>query len=186
MRHRSYKNSHIQGSLRPAIAAALAFLSRPKADDVVIDPMCGAGTILIERALMGRYKNLIAGDIEESALDATKSNFGAQHRPREFRQWDARKLPLPNESVDKIITNPPWGRQMGTPEYLQSLYAGFVSEADRVLKAGGMMVVLTSETSLLKAILAKYHRFQLAEQIRNVHVLGWPTEIFVIVKKATA
>src|SRR4051794_5728099 len=56
MRHREYKLEHMPASLRPTAAAALAWLTQPDDDDVFLDPMCGAGTILIERANMGRYK----------------------------------------------------------------------------------------------------------------------------------
>src|SRR5215207_911105 len=46
MRHREYKLDHMPASLRPTAAAALAWLTQPAADDVFLDPMCGAGTIL--------------------------------------------------------------------------------------------------------------------------------------------
>src|SRR5882762_6556828 len=50
MRHREYKAAHRPASLRASSAAALAWLSDPHDDDVVLDPFCGAGTMLIERA----------------------------------------------------------------------------------------------------------------------------------------
>src|SRR5215213_318805 len=42
-RHREYKLEHMPASLRPTAAAALAWLTQPAADDVFLDPMCGAG-----------------------------------------------------------------------------------------------------------------------------------------------
>ena len=55
MRFRDYKISHRPGSLRPSVAAALALVSNPAPDDVFLDPLCGTGTVLIERAHLGRY-----------------------------------------------------------------------------------------------------------------------------------
>jgi hypothetical protein len=55
MRHRTYKIANLPASLRPTIARAMVHLSQPAPDDIFLDPMCGAGTLLIERALAGRY-----------------------------------------------------------------------------------------------------------------------------------
>ncbi len=52
MRHREYKREHLPASLRPTVAAAMSLLSRPSEKDIVLDPLCGAGTILVERGLM--------------------------------------------------------------------------------------------------------------------------------------
>src|SRR5271163_4620442 len=60
MRHREYKAAHRPASLRASTAAALAWLSEPRGDDVVLDPFCGAGTILIERAHLGGYAMRVA------------------------------------------------------------------------------------------------------------------------------
>ena len=43
MRQREYKVAHFAGSLRPSVAGAMALLSQPTDDDVVLDPLCGAG-----------------------------------------------------------------------------------------------------------------------------------------------
>src|SRR4051812_32443135 len=48
MRHRAYKAEHVPASLRPTLAAAMVRLANPRAGQVVLDPMCGAGTILAE------------------------------------------------------------------------------------------------------------------------------------------
>src|SRR5262249_51077789 len=51
MRHRSYKVEHRPASLRPSIAAAMVRLAEIKPKHRVLDPMCGAGTILAEHWL---------------------------------------------------------------------------------------------------------------------------------------
>src|SRR5207244_1805177 len=48
MRHRKYKLEHLPASLRPTVAAAMVRLADLKPRMVVLDPMCGAGTILAE------------------------------------------------------------------------------------------------------------------------------------------
>src|SRR5262245_58920255 len=86
MRHRNYKLEHLPASLRPSAAAALVWLTRPAPDDVFLDPMCGAGTILIERAHAGRYELLLGGDVREQALDVARGNVGSRYKPIELRQ----------------------------------------------------------------------------------------------------
>src|SRR5437588_212813 len=48
MRHRTYKLEHRPASLRPTLAAAMVRLAEIKPPSVVLDPMCGAGTLLAE------------------------------------------------------------------------------------------------------------------------------------------
>src|SRR6266567_2897119 len=47
MRHRTYKREHLPASLRPTVAAAMGWLARPAQEDIVLDPLCGAGTVLM-------------------------------------------------------------------------------------------------------------------------------------------
>ena len=114
MRHRDYKVAHMPGSLRPAVAAALGWLSQPADDDVVLDPLCGAGTVLIERAQIGRYKLLMGSDHDSEALAAARTNVGPRYKPLELHPWDAVAIPLPDASVNKVITNLPWGIRHGS------------------------------------------------------------------------
>jgi putative N6-adenine-specific DNA methylase len=51
---RGYRAHSAQASLRETLAAALVKLSFWKEDRLLIDPMCGAGTILIEAAMIAR------------------------------------------------------------------------------------------------------------------------------------
>jgi 23S rRNA G2445 N2-methylase RlmL len=177
MRHRDYKVSHTPASLRPSAAAALGLLSEPRDDDVVLDPFCGAGTVLIERAHLGRYKMLLGGDSDARALAAARENVGPRYKPIELREWDAQALPLEDRSVDKIITNLPWGRKVGSSRENPKLYARALDELLRVLKPRGTIVLLTAETRLMRSLMIE--RKVAPRQILRVNVLGAPAEIYV-------
>ena len=105
MRHREYKVAHRPGSLRASVAAALGWLSQPGADDCVVDPMCGAGTILIERAHLGRYAMLAGFDRDPDAIAAAHENIGPRYRPMGLAQGDALRLPLGNGAATHLVTN---------------------------------------------------------------------------------
>lgn len=149
MRHRTYKLEHRPASLRPSMAAALVRLADVKPRHVVVDPMCGAGTILAEHlAVMGKIRAPLAlalgGDLERGAVRAAASNLSRLGRV-ELLNWDATALPLADASVDRVVSNPPFGKQLETPEAIGPLYQQMVREYDRVLRPGGRTVLLASD-----------------------------------------
>ena len=80
MRHRTYKDEHLPASLRPTVAAAMVRLAGAAPGDIVIDPMCGAGTILAEQLVLARRRRagavqVIGGDIDRSAIQAAAANL---------------------------------------------------------------------------------------------------------------
>jgi tRNA (guanine6-N2)-methyltransferase len=177
MRHREYKAAHRPASLRASSAAALAWLSEPRDDDVVLDPFCGAGTILIERAHLGRYAMLLGSDRDAAALAAARVNVGARYKPIQLENWDAGALPLGDASVNKIVTNLPWGLRYGSHGENRKLYPIWMREFARVLKPGGMMVMLTAEWRLMRE-LERTRKFAPSKIIR-VSVLGKSAAIYV-------
>lgn len=182
MRHRDYQLEHLPASLRPSAAAALVWLTQPADDDVFLDPMCGAGTILIERAHAGRYALLLGGDIGEEAVAATLGNIGPRYKPIEVRRWDARRLPLDAGSVSVAAVNLPFGKQIGTLEANRALYPAFLREAARVLRSGARLVALTGDARTLAEALRRTSG--LAQRAAYpVRLLGQPARIFVVERK---
>ena len=144
-RQRSYKIAHLPASLRPTVAYCMVLLSDPSPEDVFVDPMCGVGTIPIERAFFGPYSKITGGDISIDIIMSAKSNVEASRRAIYLEQWNASDMPLPNRSVDKIVCNLPFGKQTGSRSGNQRLYSDFFREMVRILKPGGTSVLLTSE-----------------------------------------
>jgi SAM-dependent methyltransferase len=177
MRQRDYKVAHFAGSLRPSVAAAMAVLSQPADDDVVLDPMCGGATILIERAHLGRYKMLLGGDSNPAAIAAARDNVGPRYKPIELRNWDAAALPLADGAATRIITNLPWGRKSGAHQDNRRLYPRLLAEFRRVLAPGGLMVLMTAESRLMRETLEQ-HEIALNSMLA-VTILGASAWIYV-------
>ncbi len=171
MRHRRYKVAHLPASLRPTLAAAMVFLSQPRPGDRFCDPMCGAGTILIERAMAERYAGLWGGDWDPAALAAAQANIGPRHRPLTLHRWDATRLPLADASLDRLVTNLPFGKQMGSATENQRLYRHFFQEMARVVRPGGRAVLLTSQHALVSQGLTAHPELHSLRQV-PVRVLG--------------
>jgi 23S rRNA G2445 N2-methylase RlmL len=181
-RHREYQLSHRPASLRPSVAAALAWLSQPRPHDIVMDPLCGTGTILVERAHLAPHKLLLGADISAHAVDATRTNLGSRHKPWQLVQWDAGALPLRDHCVDKLITNLPWGKKLGDREQNRALYPRLFAEFARVVKPDGLLVILTGETRLMARLIdrMKFRRLRSFP----VHILGARAGVYVLHPRA--
>jgi tRNA (guanine6-N2)-methyltransferase len=179
MRHRTYKLEHLPASLRPTLAAAMVRLAGARPGQVVLDPMCGAGTILAEQLQAGRRGGRVevwGGDLDFRALRAAAVNL-RRLGDASLARWDAARLPLPTGSVDRVVSNPPFGKQLGSPEEVGTLYGRAVPEYDRVLKAGGRAVLLVSDFTPLRRA-ARRAGWELEQQLR-VRILGQPAALTV-------
>lgn len=156
MRHRYKRSVELPASLRPSVAAAMVYLTKPDPTDVFLDPMCGSGTLLLERRAAGAYQIVLGGDILSKRADAAYQNLvGRSSKKRHGRftypaitEWDAQTLPLADNSIDKIATNLPFGQQITAN--LPELYPAFFAEVARVLRPDGRAVILSSEYDLVK------------------------------------
>jgi tRNA (guanine6-N2)-methyltransferase len=142
MHQRGYKSVHLEGALKPSTAAALVELAQVSDGQILLDPLCGTGTILIEGALVGARS--CGGDIDPAAVEATRLHCEAAGVSIGTGRWDARRLPLPAGSVDRIVTNLPWGRQVHVDEEPPLFYRRVCAEMERVLAEGGRLVLLTN------------------------------------------
>lgn len=110
------------GKMLPVLAARIiAEYSKP--GDLVVDPMCGVGTTLIEAATVDR--RAIGVDVEARWVALARANLdhalGARNkkgiRRAQVHQGDARQLSdLLGRSagkVDLIVTSPPYGCEAG-------------------------------------------------------------------------
>jgi 23S rRNA G2445 N2-methylase RlmL len=182
MRHRTYKAEHLPASLRPTVAAAMVRLAGAAPGDTVLDPLCGAGTILAEQLALARQRragavNAVGGDIDPAAVRAAGANLRATSPGWRLARWDARLLPLAAASVDRVVTNPPFGVQLGDPEEIGPLYAAVVAEADRVLRPGGRTVFLVATPALLQPPAAAAG-WRLQRRVR-LRVLGQSADLSV-------
>jgi 23S rRNA G2445 N2-methylase RlmL len=190
MRHRTYKREHRPASLRPTLAAAMVFLSKPRAGDRFCDPMCGTGTILAERALAGPFAQLIGGDIDPQQLQASRANLehlsipwgrlsGSPSAGYLLHEWDARTLPVRSGALDVVVSNLPFGEQIGSHADNPELYRRFLREVSRVLSSGGRAVLLSGEKELMRSLIHDEMALRRESQVL-VGVLGRAARIYVL------
>lgn len=179
MQRKEYKLSHVPASLQPSVAHCMALLSEPDSSDTFVDPMCGAGTIIIERALAGPYKYIIGGDKNIESINSAKINVDASREKLHLVLWDALNLPLSDHAIDKVVCNMPFGKQTGDDIDNKPFYSSFLKEIKRIIKPGGKAVLLTPEKGLMNRLVSQHSNIKL-EKIYPINLFGIKAYIFVI------
>ena len=98
-------------AMQAKLARCMVNLAQPKTGDLVLDPFCGTGTMLIEAALIGCQ--VLGLDVQRRMARGTRRNmihFGI--KPDGLIVADARSIPIVR--VDCIVTDPPYGTSSTT------------------------------------------------------------------------
>jgi tRNA G10 N-methylase Trm11 len=171
----SYRRATLPASSHPTTAAALARVAGVVASDVVWDPFVGAGTELVERALLGPYADLYGSDIDGRALDAALENLRAAGVTR-FRlsEGDARTSGPPKRP-SLVLTNPPFGRRNLRRDAIHPLLGAVLRNVAGRLAEGGRLVWV-SPVPRATVDLAREAGFSLRRSL-PVDLGGVPAEI---------
>ena len=135
---------------------------------------------MIERAMAARQKMLVGGDITQDAIAHARTNFGNRHKPWNIREWDATQFPIEDDTIDKVVSNLPWGRQYSSRGDLGRLYARFLSEVAKVQRTNGKGVLLVGAWSEFRKALSTTNGLRLVEHLKKISVLGRRADILVL------
>jgi tRNA (guanine10-N2)-dimethyltransferase len=98
-------------AMQAKLARCMVNLAHPRAGEMVLDPFCGTGTMLIEAALIGC--RTVGLDVQRRMARGTLRNlahFGV--KPEAVIITDARTFPI--RKVDVVVTDPPYGTSSTT------------------------------------------------------------------------
>jgi tRNA (guanine6-N2)-methyltransferase len=113
----------------------------------VLDPFCGYGAIPLECARSFPAKQIIASDNDAAlvvALQRKVASHGKASNVRVHRRDALHLTEIAAGSVQRVITDPPWGYFQQSDVDFAAFYAQMLGEWARVLSAGGLCVVLTA------------------------------------------
>ena len=124
------------GSMNPKLARCMVNLSRVKEDDLLLDPFCGTGGILIEAGLIGC--KVVGSDIYWKMKNGTAINL-EHYGITDYRTFnlDVRELKM-YEKVAAVVTDPPYGISTSTgdiegedifKEFFHSIYDNMKDDA---------------------------------------------------------
>lgn len=149
---RSWRNKTIAASINPALAFAFCKLANITENDVVYDPFCGAGTIAVTAVKYFSQKKVLASDLSGTSIDYTLDNFksaGIKQKKYSVFRSNISQVKMQNESIDKVITNLPFGIRVGSHESNLKIYKTLAAKAKSFLKTGGVCVLFTQEKTLV-------------------------------------
>uniref|UniRef100_A0A7J3ZK96 THUMP domain-containing protein n=1 Tax=Fervidicoccus fontis TaxID=683846 RepID=A0A7J3ZK96_9CREN len=149
LHRRWYRVREHTASLKPPIAFAMIVLSGMRDGELLLDPMCGGGTIPVEALLYLESSRALCNDKSSKSVEMAMENSmtaGVACR-MEFLNLDVQELPgvLGEESVDRIITNPPYGIRMGTPRAALGAVRRLLRASRLLLKKRGTLVLITPD-----------------------------------------
>jgi 23S rRNA G2445 N2-methylase RlmL len=175
-----YREKDVPASINPVTAAivmkSITRWLRPSAK--VIDPFCGSGTMLIERAKLKPFKSLTGVDIFNSAITAAEVNSNLANVKIELIARDILEFST-LDLFDEMISNMPFESKAGASGFNTKLYSEFVNKIPSLVKPGGMAFLYTVEKNLLKQNLIGSEQLQIIDTIK-IESGGLIPYVFVI------
>ncbi|MBI4095963.1 MAG: RsmD family RNA methyltransferase [DPANN group archaeon] len=178
-------------SLQPRLARMIVNLARAKENEMLLDPFCGVGSVLIEGLIVGT--KACGVDLDKRKLKDSDVNINAYRRLYKSKNYklktgDATKLEkiFKNNSVDAIATDPPYGRSsIVGAKNIDELYSKFLKSAHRVLKRkvslgnGKYLAMIYPDSIRLKIDKSKWKKVHESE----LYVHGSLTRKILVLKK---
>ncbi|MDD3984497.1 MAG: TIGR01177 family methyltransferase [Methanobacterium sp.] len=169
------------GSMSPKLARCMVNLTGVKKGNILLDPFCGTGGILLEAGIMG--VNVIGVDIDEKMVKGTIKNLqNCDIKDYMVFQEDARKIRLPNK-VKAIATDPPYGISASTGgEESQNLYTEALVTMEEILMDTGSLCMATPHYMDINELIQSTN-FEITEQ-HHIRMHKSLTRVISILKKS--
>jgi tRNA (guanine10-N2)-dimethyltransferase len=136
-------------TLHPKIARALVNLSAVKKNQVLLDPFCGTGGILIEAGFLG--VRIIGSDIEKKMIEGCQKNLEFYHlKNYQLYCADIGDIYKYVPSVDAVVTDFPYAKATTTKgEQLQQLYTRGFEHISTLLQKNKRAVIGLSNEEMI-------------------------------------
>ncbi|XP_039277250.1 THUMP domain-containing protein 3-like [Nilaparvata lugens] len=178
-------------TLRATLCYNLLRLARPQPGDLVVDPLCGGGSIPFECSLAFPYVFNICGDNHEKAVNRTLCNLTSLESvynkplPLDVFQWDAARLPLRSASVDIFTTDLPFGKRSGRKIDNVPLYRRVLNELTRVVRLeSGRAVLMTHDRKAFTKVLSNFSQYWTNPHRIGINLGGLDAAVFVLRRTA--
>lgn len=137
-------------AMQAKLARCMVNLARTKTGEIVFDPFCGTGSMLIEAALVGC--KVLGLDVQHRMAKGALRNlryFGIS--PEGVIVGDSRNPPI--TTVDCVVTDPPYGRSATTMRRTtKQLVEDFLTAIYDILSKSGKVCIATPKTLNVKVL----------------------------------
>lgn len=181
---RSWRFCDYPAALNAPTARAMAILSDVKPADNYVNIACGSGTLLIETMAQYNLPHALGIDNDTAILRCATNNIEETPFASKITlsEDDATASNLPDNSIDVINIDLPFGRYVGSHEENLELYPALFKEMARITKPNARIVLLTHEMKLLENVIADYPEFDIAHTLR-ITQRGLHPKIYVLRKR---
>jgi tRNA (guanine10-N2)-dimethyltransferase len=126
------------------LARCMVNLTRAKAGELVLDPFCGTGSVMVEAGFLGC--RVLGLDIQRRMIVGCRKNLGYFSTESEgLVMADSRKLPL--RRMDHVVTDPPYGRSATTMKSTtKHIVKGVLNSAFPLLEAEQLICIASPKT----------------------------------------
>ena len=162
-------------TMHPRLARALVNLSQIREKEVLLDPFCGTGGILIEAGLI--KAKIVGIEIKEELVKACEKNLKF-YGIKEFEIYNAdmRKMDL---EVDAVVTDFPYGRASHLSDKMEKLYREAFEKIASWLRKGKKTVIGLPSLKFIDAL----EKHFIIEQIHPARVHKSLTRFFYVCSK---
>ncbi|GGB16944.1 hypothetical protein GCM10011492_03390 [Flexivirga endophytica] len=147
--HWSRRIGHLQrlpATTPGPVAAGLLRLAKLRVGDQLLDPCAGVGTVpIVDALLRGGPAYSIEQDPQATRLAIENAANLSVQQSVSVLEADATDLPLGDGSVDRVVSDLPFGKRIGSNELNKTLYPAILREVERVLTADGRCVLLSDD-----------------------------------------
>lgn len=180
----AYRKGAVSASIHPATAAGIMRLAAEyfKPNARVLDPCCGSGTMLIERALYDTCGALTGVDLAASAIRIAETNMEAAGLEAELLTKNCMKFEA-RERYDEVISNLPFGNRVGNHDSNVELYEELLKKLPKWLKRGGIAILYTMELQLVEDLLMQHRATLVLERVIRTEAGGLQPGIFIVTCK---
>ncbi|MDQ2850331.1 MAG: methyltransferase domain-containing protein [Actinomycetota bacterium] len=149
------------------VVAGLLRLAKCAPQDVLLDPCAGVGTVPIVDAISRRDGRGIAVELQAHAVELAGSNIADRDLAGriDLVHGDATNLELTDQSVDRVVTDLPFGKRIGSNADNIELYPRVLREIERVLTPSGRCVLLTDDKRVFKDALARTRGLKIVREV---------------------
>ncbi len=131
------------GVILPDMARALVNLTGVRGGEILVDPMCGTGSFLIEAELMGIRS--VGMDVLGRMVYGSENNLRFCGCNGHLVIGNALQMPFKDGSFDALTTDFPYGRSTRIVGRRDELYRGVIEEAHRITTRNSFSVFVSME-----------------------------------------
>lgn len=131
----------------------------------MLDPCGGVGTIPIVDALVRPGSGLVV-DLSTESIELAQNNIRSfSLEDRVFAEvGDATDLDLADGCVDRVVSDVPFGKKIGSTQANDSLYPGLVAELARVLADDGRAILITDDKRRFADVVARNRSLKIVKE----------------------